>query len=108
MWPPFWEGRSLSSADFDRDEDLDLAIASTKVGLYLYANDGSGQFVSIFAILGDLATAPIFNAAFADIDNDGWPDLFLTTYLQGNYWWRWAIGPPAGTAASPAKRVATG
>lgn len=88
MWPPFWEGRSLSSADFDRDGDLDLAIASTEVGLYLYANDGSGQFAPSSAALGDLTTAPIFNAVFADIDNDGWPDLFLTTYLQGNYWWR--------------------
>jgi hypothetical protein len=88
MWPPFWEGRSLTSADYDRDGDLDLAIASTEVGLYLYANDGTRQSASIPAPLGDFATAPIFNAAFADIDNDGWPDLFLTTYLQGNYWWR--------------------
>lgn len=88
MWPPFWEGRSLSSADFDRDGDLDLAIASTEVGLYLYENDGQGQFTRIDPPLGDLARAPIFNAVLADIDNDGWPDLFLATYLQGNYWWR--------------------
>ncbi|MCH2068589.1 MAG: FG-GAP-like repeat-containing protein [Shimia sp.] len=102
MWPPFWEGRSLSSADYDRDGDLDLAIASTEVGLYLYANDGTGQFASIPAPLGDLATAPIFNAAFADIDNDGWPDLFLTTYLQGNYWWRNVEG---SFGAEPPKAV---
>ncbi|MDE4175209.1 FG-GAP-like repeat-containing protein [Phaeobacter sp. PT47_59] len=88
MWPPFWEGRSLSSGDIDRDGDIDLAVASTEVGLYLYANDGRGQFSRMPVDLGALSDAPIFNAALADIDNDGWPDLFLTTYLQGNYWWR--------------------
>ncbi|MDJ0933189.1 VCBS repeat-containing protein [Breoghania sp.] len=27
----------------------------------------------------------VFNAVLVDIDNDGWLDLFLTTYQQGNY-----------------------
>ncbi|MEM9581080.1 MAG: permease, partial [Pseudomonadota bacterium] len=34
MWPPFWEGRSLSAGDIDRDGDNDLVIASTEKGLY--------------------------------------------------------------------------
>lgn len=88
MWPPFWEGRSLASGDIDNDGDIDLAVASTEAGLYLYENDGSGRFTPVAADLGDLAGAPVFNAALADIDNDGWSDLFLATYLQGNYWWR--------------------
>jgi len=101
MWPPFWEGRSLASADIDRDGDIDLAIASTEVGLYLYRNDGAGQFSRLPADLGDLGDAPIFNAALADIDNDGWPDLFLTTYLQGNYWWRNVDGAFGAEAPRP-------
>ncbi|MBY6069019.1 VCBS repeat-containing protein [Leisingera aquaemixtae] len=88
MWPPFWEGRSLASGDIDNDGDIDLAAASTEAGLYLYENDGSGRFTPVAADLGDLAGAPVFNAVIADIDNDGWSDLFLATYLQGNYWWR--------------------
>ncbi|MFZ7091513.1 FG-GAP-like repeat-containing protein [Primorskyibacter sp. 2E233] len=88
MWPPFWEGRSLASGDIDGDGDIDLAVASTEVGLYLYANDGTGHFTRIEAPLGDLADKPIFNAVLADLDNDGWKDLFLATYLEGNYWWR--------------------
>ena len=88
MWPPFWEGRSLAAGDIDRDGDLDLAIASTEAGLYLYENDGRGRFSQIKADLGPLAQAPIFNAALADIDNDGWSDLFLASYRKGNYWWR--------------------
>ncbi|WGW05918.1 FG-GAP-like repeat-containing protein [Tropicibacter oceani] len=88
MWPPFWEGRSLSSGDIDGDGDIDLVVASTEVGLYLYENDGSGQFTRIDVPLGALADKPIFNAVLADLDNDGWRDLFLATYLDGNFWWR--------------------
>ena len=85
MWPPFWEGRSLSSGDIDRDGDLDLVIASSRAGLYVYANDGQGRFARTDLAAGALLEMPLFNAALADLDNDGWPDLFVTTYLQGNY-----------------------
>ena len=88
MWPPFWEGRSLSSGDIDRDGDLDLVIASTEAGLYLYENDGSGHFTRISVDLGPLQDMHLFNAALVDLDNDGWQDLFLTSYLQGNWLWR--------------------
>tara|TARA_R110002049_G_scaffold44333_3_gene129878 strand:+ start:124909 stop:127989 length:3081 start_codon:yes stop_codon:yes gene_type:complete len=88
MWPPFWEGRGISSGDFDRDGDLDLVIASTEVGLYLFENDGTGRFTRVATDLGPLGDAPVFHAVLADIDNDGWPDLVLGTYMQGNYLWR--------------------
>lgn len=87
MWPPFWEGRSVSSGDIDRDGDLDLAIASTRAGLYLYRNDGQGRFARIDTDLGALADMPLFQAALVDIDNDGWRDLFLGSYRQGNHIW---------------------
>ena len=106
MWPPFWEGRGLSSGDIDRDGDLDLVIASTEEGLYLYDNDGSGQFSRINANLGPLQEMHIFNAALVDLDNDGWLDLFVTTYLQGNWVWRNEGGqfgsvPPQEVPAKP-------
>ena len=88
MWPPFWEGRSLASGDIDNDGDIDLVVASTEAGLYLYANDGRGAFSRIEADLGPLAGMPVFNAVLADIDNDGWRDLVIATYRQGNYLWR--------------------
>lgn len=86
MWPPFWEGRSISSGDFDNDGDIDVVLASTERGLYFYANDGRGKFVTREFELGRLRDIPIFNAALVDIDNDGWLDVFITTYQQGNYW----------------------
>ena len=85
MWPPFWEGRSLSAGDIDRDGDLDLMIASTEVGLYAYENDGAGQFTPLVLPDGPLQDLPVFNAVLVDINNDGWLDLFAATYRQGNF-----------------------
>ncbi len=84
MWPPYWEGRSLSTGDIDQDGDLDLVIASTEAGLYLYANDGAGQFTRFDWDIGTIADLDVFNAALVDLDNDGWLDLFLATYVDGN------------------------
>lgn len=111
MWPPFWEGRSLSSADIDQDGDLDLVIASTEVGLYLYLNGGNGQFSRRDLDLGSLAQASVFNAVLSDIDNDGWPDLFIATYDQGNFLWRNVAGdfgsePPKPVANTPEAKLA--
>ncbi|MGR3375625.1 FG-GAP-like repeat-containing protein [Salipiger abyssi] len=102
MWPPFWEGRSVASGDIDRDGDLDLVIASTEAGLYVYENDGSGQFSPVALDLGPLAEVPVFNAALADVDNDGWPDLFVATYGEGNYLW---CNNGGGFGPAPAHRV---
>jgi uncharacterized membrane protein YraQ (UPF0718 family) len=88
MWPPFWEGRGLATGDIDRDGDIDLIVASTHSGLYQYRNDGVGRFTKQGTQLGILADLPIFNAVLVDIDNDGWLDLFVATYLSGNFWIR--------------------
>lgn len=96
MWPPFWEGRSLSTGDMDQDGDLDLVIASTERGLYIYENDGAGRFTPWPVELGPLADLDIFNAALVDIDNDGWLDLFLATYRDGNL----IVWNKAGTLAT--------
>ena len=101
MWPPFWEGRSLSSGDIDGDGDIDLAVASTEAGLYLYSNDGQGQFSRVDLDLGPLADLQVFNAVLVDIDNDGWLDLFLASYLKGNFWWRNHAGEFGATPPRP-------
>ncbi len=88
MWPPFWEGRSLATGDIDRDGDIDLVIASTAVGLYVYDNDGTGQFTRRALALGPLTDAAVFNAVLVDIDNDGWLDVVIATYREGTVWLR--------------------
>lgn len=96
MWPPFWEGRSVASGDIDRDGDLDVVISSTEVGMYLYLNDGTGQFQRAQIDLGALSKAPIFNTVLVDLNNDGWLDLFIATYRAGNYVWTSTNGAFAG------------
>jgi uncharacterized membrane protein YraQ (UPF0718 family) len=85
MWPPFWDGRSIASGDFNRDGNTDLVFASTEKGLYFYAGDGKGKFTRVDMPIGRVKDMPVFNAALVDVDNDGWPDLFIATFRQGNY-----------------------
>ncbi|WP_306131397.1 FG-GAP-like repeat-containing protein [Roseivivax marinus] len=96
MWPPFWEGRSVASGDLDNDGDADLAISSDEATLYLYENDGAGRFSRIDVDLGPLNGLAVFNTIIADIDNDGWRDLVLASYRDGN--WLWKNGPDGFTA----------
>ncbi|EIE50718.1 FG-GAP-like repeat-containing protein [Salipiger aestuarii] len=104
MWPPFWEGRSVTSGDIDQDGDVDLVIASTEAGLYLYRNEG-GVFSRIDADMGVLADLPVFNAALVDVDNDGWRDMVVATYRGGNYLWRNVDG---SFGAAPPEPIAAG
>ena len=85
MWPPFWDGRGLTSGDFNRDGHVDLVFASTERGLYFYAGEGNGRFKRVEMPIGRVAEMPVFNAALVDVDNDGWPDLVITTFRQGNW-----------------------
>lgn len=85
-----------SAADFDRDGDLDLflthwsfaSIAGIPV-VHLWRNDGSGRFEAAdeavgltglrwdYLGFGELELDVTFTANFADINDDGWPDLLL-------------------------------
>ena len=85
MWPPFWDGRSIAAGDFNRDGNIDIVYASTEKGLYFFTGDGKGKFRRVEMPIGRVKDMPVFNAALVDIDNDGWPDLFIATFRQGNY-----------------------
>ncbi|HKP29817.1 MAG TPA: CRTAC1 family protein [Gemmatimonadales bacterium] len=78
-------GTGVSAADVDGDGRIDLYFVSQLGSSPLYRNLGDGRFEDMTAAAGlVMENAIAVAASFADIDNDGDPDLFLTTVRHGN------------------------
>ena len=77
---PGTSGRGAAWADWDNDGDLDMYLANEYGGSRLLRNDGT-EFADV---TGDspALTFPgqAFACGWADYDNDGWLDLYVTTY----------------------------
>lgn len=81
-------GNGLAVADVDGDGLLDLYF-STQIGSNeLWRNLGEGKFRNITSPVLRLADKIGVSASFADTDNDGDPDLFVTTVRGGNHFFR--------------------
>jgi hypothetical protein len=86
-WKPahYDHGSGLAVADVDGDGLLDLFFVNQLSGNQLWRNVGNGKFDNITAKAGvGLENRICVAASFADIDNDGLPDLFVTTVRMGN------------------------
>jgi len=86
-WKPahYDHGSALAVADVDGDGLLDLYFVNQLGGNQLWRNLGNGKFEDITAKAGvRLENRICVAASFADIDNDGLPDLFVTTVKMGN------------------------
>lgn len=70
-----------SVADVDRDGDLDLFVAGYGPN-FLYRNDGGGRFTEIAAEAGVAGGALATPSRWGDIDNDGWTDLYVSSYID--------------------------
>ena len=78
-------GSGLCAADVDGDGQPDLYFLTQLGTNQLWKNTGNGRFVDITASAGlTLPDEIAVGCAFADIDNDGDPDLFVTTVRHGN------------------------
>jgi len=91
MYTPFnFTPGSVAAADIDNDGDDDVILSSidNEEGIFVFMNDGTGHFTRRPFEVPGLAGKTIFNAVPADIDNDGWIDLYVASYLQGNFWLR--------------------
>jgi enediyne biosynthesis protein E4 len=95
--PDFYT-HGLAVADYDRDGWPDLLVTGYgRVALYRNAPDGKGgrRFVDVTqeAGLRDGLLGKHFwatSAGFADLDGDGWPDLYVSQYAN----WSWQNNPP--------------
>ncbi len=78
-------GTGIAVADVDGDGLDDIYFVSQTGGNELWKNLGGGKFRNITAEAGVAVPGRIsVSASFADIDNDGDPDLFVTTVRGGN------------------------
>jgi enediyne biosynthesis protein E4 len=78
-------GSGLCAADVDGDGLPDLYFMTQLGTNELWKNLGGGKFANITDQAGlGMPDAIAVACAFADIDNDGLPDLFVTTVRHGN------------------------
>ncbi len=78
-------GNSVSVADVDGDGKLDLYFVAQVGPNELWRNLGNGQFENLTEQSGTALVDRVrVAAAFADIDNDGDADLFVTSIRGGN------------------------
>jgi enediyne biosynthesis protein E4 len=78
-------GNGIAAADVDGDGLEDIYFVNQLTGSQLWKNLGGGKFRNITKEAGvALADRVGVTASFADIDNDGDQDLFVTTVRGGN------------------------
>ena len=78
-------GNGLAIADVDGDGLTDIYFVNQVGGNQLWKNVGGGRFQDITAQAGVAVPGKVgVSASFADIDNDGDADLYVTTVRAGN------------------------
>ena len=79
-------GNGVSIADVDGDGRFDLYFTSQATRNELWRNLGGGEFEDVTESAGVSVEGKVsVSASFADIDNDGDADLFVTTTRGGNH-----------------------
>lgn len=81
---PFLLGRSVASGDFNKDGWMDFA-AATKGGVDLYQNINGEEFKKVELEIPGFESKEAVNVALVDMNNDSWPDFYITTFAEGNY-----------------------
>ena len=83
--PADYLGRGLAALDFDGDGLLDLVLCEqyyspkVKTGPVLLRNKGDYRFENVAADAGLPAGLGGLCVTAADVNNDGWPDIFLSS-----------------------------
>lgn len=81
---PFQNGVGSGAAwvDINRDGWLDLVVTNgTTPGNFFFLNNGDGTFDDISEAMGIRSSHVSNGIAAGDVDNDGFPDLFISNHL---------------------------
>lgn len=87
FFPPFWNGRGLAAGDVNQDGFQDLLVA-TEFGVRLFVNQAGIVFTEQELPIPRNAQLGVHAVALVDVDDDGWLDLFFTTFGNGNFFVR--------------------
>ncbi len=74
--------KSVIAADYDNDGWPDLFVSNLTGPNFLYHNNHDNTFTEVAQPAGVQQPNRGFASWFFDYDNDGWPDLFLTSYYS--------------------------
>jgi tetratricopeptide (TPR) repeat protein len=72
--------KGVVAADYDNDGYVDFYISNLDGDNFLYHNNHDRTFTDVAQKAGVQKPWKSFAAWFFDYDNDGWPDLFVTSY----------------------------
>jgi len=72
--------KGVVAADYDNDGYVDFFVSNLYGENFLYHNNHDRTFTEVGKKAGVNEKWTSFAAWFFDYDNDGWPDLFVTTY----------------------------
>ena len=73
--------KGVSAADYDNDGFVDVYLSNFKGDNVLYRNNHDNTFTDMTRAAGVPGPGHGFATWFFDYDNDGWPDLFATSYF---------------------------
>src|SRR4029077_17277231 len=74
--------KAVAAGDYDNDGFPDLDVSHYAGRYFLYPNKHDKAFTEVAAAAGVPGTGRGFGTWFFDYDNDGWLDLFVTSYFM--------------------------
>ena len=91
-------GMGVAAGDIDNDGWTDIYLTKYAAPNQLFRNNGNGTFTDISRKSGTDQQSWSVSASFADVNRDGWLDLYVANYLQYSLE---AVSPCFGASGSP-------
>ena len=81
----FYPSQTAAWADYDLDGHLDLFIGNEKYPSELFHNNGNGTFTNVANDTGIVINRFVKGVDWGDINNDKFPDLYVSVFRGENY-----------------------